>query len=140
MTHHPSHGAVLDWDPAGGTSYVAIGQVKDITGPSQTRDTIEVTDHDSGGWKEYIAGLRDGGELTFTIGYDNANAQHAALLTSMGSSVIPAWELTLNVTSGTAVWTFDGQVTGFTANTPVSGENTIDITVKISGSATLTTS
>jgi len=138
MAHHPSHGAELDWDSAGGSTYVAIGQVKDISGPGTVRGTIEVTDHDSSGWREFVAGLRDGGDVTFTVGYDNANTQHAALLTSMGSDVVPTWELTLNMTSGTAIWTFAGQVTAFNASTPVEGENTIDITIKVSGAATLT--
>ena len=138
MGHHPSHGAALKWDDTGGSTYVAIGQVKDIEGPGNTRDQIEVTDHDSGGWKEYIGGLIDGGEVTFTIGYDNANSEHGDLLTALNSDTIPAWELTLNVTSGTAVWTFDGPVTSFGASTPVAGENMVNITVKVSGQATLT--
>lgn len=143
MGHHPSFGAALAWDPAGGTSYVTVGQVKDINGPSLTRSTIDVTDHDStDGFREFVSGLVDPGEISFTIGYDNGNAQHAALLTNMASDscTMAAWQLTLNVCSGTAVWTADGFVTGFAPSTPIEGENTVAVTVKVSGKPVLTVS
>ena len=143
MVHHPSFGAALAWDVAGGTSYTAIGQVKDIGGLSLTRDSTEVSDHDSAdGWKEFLGGMTDGGAISFTVGYDNANAQHAALVTSMTTSTctMPAWQLTLNVCSGTAIWTCDAFVTGMNFSAPVVGENTIDITIKVTAKPTLTVS
>lgn len=140
MAHHPSFGAALAWDPAGGVAYVALGQVKDISGPGISRGTIDTTDHDStDGWREFLGGLVDGGEVTFTIGLDRGNAQHAALWTSLSSDTCtpPTWQLTLNVCSGTAVWTWAGFLTNFTGGAPVEGENTVDVTVKVTGKATL---
>lgn len=143
MAHHPSFGAALEWDPAGAAAYAAIGQVKDISGPSITRGTVDVSDHDSSdGFREFMGGLVDGGEVTFTIGYDNANTQHAALLTNLVSTTCtPAtFELTLTVCSGTAVWTWSGFVTGFTPAAPVEGENTAEVTIKVTGKPVLTVS
>ena len=142
MSHHPSHGSTLSWDDTGGAVYAAIGQVKDITGPGLTRGTIDVTDHDSSGVREFLAGLTDGGELTFSIGFDPTNAEHVALHTSLTTASCTAsaaaWELDLNVCSGTAVWTFDGFVTGFSPGVPVEGEQTVDLSVKLNGGTTLT--
>lgn len=146
MTHHPSFGTQLKWDPAGGTVYVAIGQVKDIAGPAMSRGDIDVSDHDSAnGWREFLPGLADGGTLTFTIGFDSQNTAH---LQGVGTGLLgdfdrngcalPAWELTLTQCAGTAVWTFDGYPNGFNPSAPVEGENTVDIGVKISGKPVLT--
>ena len=140
MAHHPSFGAALAWDVVGGAAYAAIGQVKDISGPSISRGTVDVTDHDStDGWREFIGGLVDGGEVSFIVAHDRGNAQHTALWTSLSSDTctVPAWQLTLNVCSGSAVWTFDGFLTGLSPSTPVEGENTWEIAVKVTGKATL---
>jgi hypothetical protein len=146
MTHHPAFGSQLKWDPAGGTAYVAIGQVKDISGPSIARGDIDVSDHDSSdGYREFLPGLVDGGAYTFTIAWDSQNTAH---LQGVGTGVIgdleqdgctlPAFQHTLTQCAGTAVWTFDGYVNGFTMNNPVEGEITADLSVKISGKPTMT--
>ncbi len=146
MTHHPSFGADLQWDPAGGTVYVAIGQVKDISGPALARGDVDVTDHDSSlGYREFLPGLTDGGVVTFTIGFDDQNTAH---LQGVGTGLagnmdqdgctLPAFELTLNSCVGTPVWTWDGYVNGYTPGMPVEGENTVDISIKVSGKPVLT--
>lgn len=46
--------------------FTTILGVKSMAGPSITRDTHDVTAMTSvGGWKEFIGGLKDGGEVTF---------------------------------------------------------------------------
>lgn len=145
MTHHPSFGSAMKWDPIGGTVYVPVGQVKDITGPAMTRGDVDVSDHDSAtGYREFLPGLTDGGVVTFIIGFDPQNTAHiqgvgTGLLGDFEGSgcTLAAWEYTLAVCAGTAVWTFDGYVNGFTQNAPVEGELTADLSVKISGKPTL---
>lgn len=146
MTHHPAFGSALKWDPAGGTVYVAIGQVKDISGPGITRGDVDVTDHDSSdGFREYLPGLVDGGVYTFTVGWDSQNTAHlqgagTGLIGDFdgGGCTLSAWQHTLTQCAGTAVWTFVGYVNGFTMNNPVEGEVTADLSVKISGKPTMT--
>ncbi len=146
MPHHPSFGAALKWDPAGGTAYVAIGQVKDISGPNISRGDIDVSDHDSpSGWREFLPGLADGGDVTFTIGFDTTNTAHkggpgTGLLGSFEQDgcTIPAWQLTLNACTGTGIWTFDGYPNSMGFSEPIEGENTADVGVKITGKPTLT--
>jgi hypothetical protein len=132
----------------GGTSYSAVGQVKDISGPNISRGTIDVTDHDSAdGYREFLPGLADGGEVSFTIGWDPNEAIHQQI---GGTGLLgdfeedgcnmPAWQLELNTCTGTAIWTFDGFLTGFSPGAPVEGELTADVGVKVNGKPTLTVS
>jgi predicted secreted protein len=65
-------------DGAGSETFTTIAEVKDITGPSETVDTIEVTSQDStGNTKEYIASLKDGGEVSFPMNFVSSAAQTA---------------------------------------------------------------
>lgn len=147
MVHNPSFPAALGYDAAGGTVYVSVGQVKDITAPAFAREDIDVTDHDSAdGVREFLGGLVDGGVLTFTIGVDPTNVVHqqgtAGLLYGFTQTTctMTTWELDCNPCSGTAIWTFGGYINGYTFNAPVSGELTADVSVKIADSPVFTTS
>lgn len=143
MARAPSFGVTIGYDTAGGTSYTTIGHVKDVSGPSISRGTIDITDHDSAdGFREFFGGLSDGGEVTFSIGLDHTAAAHSGLWASFASTTeVPwSWLITFNVFSGTYTWGFDGFLTGLTANAALEGQNMWDLTVKITGKPTLTAS
>src|SRR3546814_17803540 len=58
-------------DSTGGGVFVTIANVSDISGPSRSREAIEVTAHDSPNkYREFVKGPKDGGEVTTTINYD----------------------------------------------------------------------
>jgi len=150
MTHHPSFGSELKWDPAGGTGYSAIGQVHDIKGPNISRGTIDTTDQDDAsgdGYRTFLPGIPDGGDITFTIGFDPNNTAHTQ---GAGTGLIgdfvndgctPAtFQHTLKLCGGTAIWTFPGFLTGFSPSSPLEGEQTADVSVKIAGKPTLSAS
>lgn len=47
-----------------------VGEVKDVTPPSETMDTVEVSHMQSpDGYKEFILGMTDAGELSFDINW-----------------------------------------------------------------------
>lgn len=148
MTHHPSFGSQLAWDPNGGTVYTDLAQVKDITGPSITRGDVDVSDHDStDGWREFLPGLVNAGVVTWVLGFDPNDTGHTqgvgtGLLGDLDQDgcTLSTFEYTLNTCTGTAVLTFAGYVNGFTPNAPVEGELTADLSVKVSGKVTLTVS
>jgi hypothetical protein len=51
-------------------TYVKVAQVVAITPPGMTRDSVEITHLESAnGYKEYIAGLKDGGEASITFNF-----------------------------------------------------------------------
>lgn len=145
MTHHPSFGSALKWDPAGGAAYVALGQVKDIAGPALVRGDVDVSDHDSTlGYREFLPGLVDGGAITFILGFDPNNSAHDQSATGLLGNMeldgctLATFEYTLSTCTGTAVWTFAGYVNAFTSNAPVEGELTANVGIKVSSKPTLT--
>ena len=118
---------------------VKIAEVLDISGPSLGMDTIEVTSHDSvDGWKEYIAGLLDAGEVSFEINYvptatthKNASGGLLYLLTTRAKQ-----SFTLVFPDATS-WTFDAFVTAFEPSAPVQDKLGASITLKITGKPTI---
>lgn len=141
MTHNPAFGTLMKWDPAGGTTYVAIGQVKDISGPNLARGDIDVTTHDStSGYREYLPGLADGGDVSFAISLDPDNTAHVGaagtgLVTDFtrDGCTMPAWQVTLKSCGSTAIWTFDGYLNGMSFSSPLEDEQLADVSVKITG-------
>lgn len=141
MTKINAFGSILEWDPAGGTTYAAIGQIHNIGGPGVSRNPIDVTTHDSTDqWMEFIKGLKDGGELTFDITYDPALGSHDAstgLLSDFDEdTVIPNWRVTFP-DAGTTQWAFPGFLTGFEPGMPIDNKLAASVSVKISGKPTL---
>lgn len=57
-----------------GTDFDAIANVTALSGPSMSRDTIDVTAHDSpNSYMEFVASLIDGGEVTAELNWDPAD-------------------------------------------------------------------
>jgi len=57
-----------------------IAEVISISGPGESADTLDVTSHNSANqFREFIAGLRDGGEVSFEANYksNDTNGQIA---------------------------------------------------------------
>lgn len=116
---------------------VAIAEIRNITGPGMTRDFIDVSNLDStAGYREFIAGFRDGGELTFSMnftigGYDD-------LLLDYESESVQSYELILP-DSGTTTFSFSGFVTNLPLNITPDDAVTVDVTIKISGQVSMAT-
>lgn len=116
--------------------YVAIAEVINISGPGMSRDTIDVTNLDSsGGYREFIAGFRDGGEVTLTMnftvdGYEQMHLDFANDTAINYQIVLPdAGEYTLG---------FAGLVTALPLSIPTDQQVTMDVTIKITGEVTST--
>ena len=125
-------------DMASSPTFTAIAEVNSITGPSMTRDTIDVTSLDStGGYREFIAGFRDGGEVTlnmnFTVaGYDD-------LKDDFGLETKVNYRINLDKGgSNDTKFDFAGLVTSLGLAVPMDDKVTTDVTIKISSSVTLT--
>lgn len=135
MADYSSFGTLLK---LGGTT---IAGVKDISGPNLSLATPEVTNHSStSGWREYVAGLKDGGEVTFTINYDPAGATHmnasGGLLYLLDQGSSGSFSLTFP-DSGATAWSFTAFVTAFDPGLPVDGVMEGSVTLKITGAPTL---
>jgi hypothetical protein len=64
----------------GGTpeAFTTIAEVINISGPTLSLETIDVTSHGStDAWREFVAGLKDPGEITFDINFVPTGATHS---------------------------------------------------------------
>lgn len=117
--------------------FSTIPGVGPITGPGQTRDTIDVTSHSSvGGYREYIPGLRDSEEVTADINWlwddDAQNALEAAFDSDLPTNFQIVYPFTpLNETDN-----FTGFVTNLGKTSPTDAQATRSMTIKITGPVT----
>lgn len=116
----------------------AIGQVRDISGPSMSMDTVETSNRGSA-WKAYKAGLTDNGEVTFDIVFDPDLTSHKAttpgLIYYHANRSEVAWVLSFADTGATTA-SFTGYVKGFTPKAPMNDAQTADVTIRIMGAIT----
>lgn len=125
---------LLRWND-GSNQWEAIAQVKSITGPSKTRNFIDVTSLDStGGYREFITGFRDAGTLSLNMlfnrdGYELFDADFA-------SETPVNYQIILPDVDNTSL-TFQGLVTEMPLTIPTDDAITNDVTIKITGTVTL---
>lgn len=130
-------------DPATPTLLDFICEIGDISGPGNTRETIDVSTHCSDGWREFIGGMRDGGEVTFTLNFEPNNAGHKLLWNlvathsgqPLGARIYLPYDSVANPDNAYLEFALIPTANGFSA--PVSGAVTVDFTAKVSGAVNI---
>ncbi|HRJ40832.1 MAG TPA: phage tail tube protein [Caldilineaceae bacterium] len=122
-----------------GSTYDTIAGVRDIDGPGLSRDTVEVSSRSSTNrWREFLAGMIDGGEVSFDIVYDPAETTHknasTGLLALQVSGAATMFRMGLPASVN---WDFTAIVTKFQPTAPLEDALTASITFKITGQPTL---
>lgn len=120
-------------------TFTPVGQVTNVDALDIDVDTIDVSSHDSTGqWREFVAGMKDAGELSMDLNLDPAThmAATASVYAILGGDPIPM-KITLPDT-GAAEIAFDGIVTGFKASAPYDDKLEATATVKVTGPITIT--
>ena len=132
-----SFGTLLKIGDGGVTeTFTAIAEVLDISGPSYTLDTEEVTNHSTtGGYKEYIPTLKDGGEVTFSLNFFQ-DTTHVALFTDFENRTRRNFQIVFPLSSGDDTLTFAAFVTSIGHDAPVQGVLTESLTLKVTGQGT----
>jgi predicted secreted protein len=124
-------------DMASSPTFTEIANVTSISGPGISRETIDVTAHDSpDGWREFLGGLKDGGEVSFDLNWDVEEPTHEALVSDLEDSVPRDYKLVFP--NDIAEWAFKAILTGFEASFPTDDKITASVTYKISGKPVLT--
>lgn len=121
--------------PAGG-SLTKIAELRSVTPPKPSRDTVDATTHDStGGAMEFIAsGVYDPGTLNFSINHIAGDATDDALVAAMADGVLRDFKVVLKGASNEEAYTFSGFVTSYGPDDqPVNGLQTASGTVRVSG-------
>ncbi|MFD4320108.1 phage tail tube protein [Streptomyces sp. NPDC058548] len=126
-------------DSTGSGSFVLVANVTDISGPSRTREAIEVTAHDSPNkYREFIKGVKDGGEVELTINYDPGAASHSALDADFEEDELRDYQVViLPGDPDEHTWSFSALITALGDEYPTEGQMERTATFKISGMPTL---
>lgn len=119
------------WDENTST-FVKIARVRNITGPSMSRETADDTTLDNtSGYRDIYGGMRAPGTLTFSM--DFTRAGYLAMKADFESDVVQYYQLILADTDSTTL-EFAGLVTDLPLNIPDAGEKVAcDVTIAISG-------
>jgi predicted secreted protein len=115
----------------------SITELTSIGGLELSADTIESTNLDSNGWRTFIQGLKDGGEVSFS-GYFNpadTNGQKA-VYEVFKSGVLTDFAILFPSAMG-AEWDFQAIVTGFTTGAELEDGISFEGTLKVSGQPSL---
>lgn len=115
---------------------VLIGEITSINGPSESAKQIDVTSFDSTS-REYIAGLRDGGEVSIDFNLIPGDTAQMGLRTDLAAGTAQPFTLTLTDDPATVV-SFSAIVTNFSIKGGVDDRLVGSATLKISGDVTYT--
>ncbi len=130
------HGTTL----TGGTAGL-IGNIISMSGPNQTRDSIDISTMDSANkWREFIPGMLDAGEMTFEINYDGVSEQTANdLNTALADATPETWTIVFAGSAATyGQWACSGFVTALGFGSPFDDKLTQSVTIKFTGEPTYT--
>ena len=137
MANYSGYTAVLQVSIS--AAFNNIAQVRDISGPSMSLDPIDVSNRDLA-WKQFVAGMRDGGEVKFDCLFDSDRATHTATVTggfikALVDGTIDTYKLLFSDTTPVAA-TFSALVVKVEPKDPYNGAQTADVTLKITGAIT----
>lgn len=134
MTAYSTKGTALRrGDSESPTAYTIIPQVQSITGPSATAPEIDVTNLQSTN-REFVTGIADYGNVTFTIFLDYTNAQHSGLKTDFDNNTIRSWQKELP--DGTTE-SFEARVSGIDEEEATDDAVKATITLRLTGPVVL---
>jgi predicted secreted protein len=123
-------------DGTSSESFAAIAEVNSIEGPSMSADTIDVTSLDStGGYREFITGFRDGGEVTLEMNFTRDG--YLAMLADFEAGLNVNYQIVLPDT-GATTFDFAGLVTALSMSVPTDDKVTASVTIKVDGQPTVT--
>jgi len=118
-----------------GSGWVNISEINSISGPSMSRDTIDVTSLDSvGGYREFIGGFRDAGTIQLSMNFTRST--YGIMQTDFESPDTQYYEVVLSDPENTTV-EFVGMVTEIPLEISPDDKITSSVTIKITGAVTI---
>jgi predicted secreted protein len=116
------------WD---GANWDNIAEINSISGPTMSRDTIDVTSLDTtGGYREFITGFRNPGTITLAMNFTRAT--YDVMKADFESDTRQYYEIYLPDADNTSL-EFEGLVTELPLNIPADDKITADVTIQVSG-------
>jgi hypothetical protein len=115
----------------------SITELTSIGGLELSADTLESTTLDSNGWRTFIQGLKDGGEVGISGFFNPADTNgQKAMLDAFNSGLLTAFIILFPALLG-AEWDFNGIVTGFKTGVELEDGISFEATIKVSGQPSL---
>lgn len=140
MAGEDATGTQLLRDSTGSGAFVVIASVEDLSAPSRTRNMIDVSAHDSPDkYREFVKGMKDGGEVTATINYRPGETSHQALDADFEEDDLRDYQLViLPGDSDEHTWDFTAGISDISDEFPLDDKMAREVTFKISGKPVLT--
>jgi predicted secreted protein len=111
--------------------FETLAEVTSITPPSLARDAVEATHTESPEkWREFIAGLKDAGEVTLELNFIPGGPAIERLLGLFNSDTFSVARL---VFPNLVTWQFTALLTGVEPEAPVEDKMTASVTFKLTG-------
>jgi predicted secreted protein len=112
-----------------------LAEINSITGPTMTRDFIDVTSLDStGGYREFITGFRDAGTVSLSMNFTRAS--YELMMGDFEVATVQSYEIVLPDADVTSL-EFEGLVTEVPLTIPTDDKVTADVTIKVTGAVTM---
>lgn len=111
----------------------AIAELKSVSGLEISVDTLDTTALDSGGWRTFIQGMRDAGEVSVSGYFNPSDTQgQKALYDSLMAGTVLSYSILFPSGLG-ATWSFQGVVTKFTTSAEMEAVVSFEASIKVSG-------
>jgi predicted secreted protein len=138
MAKYAAKGTVLAYESATGPSvWSTIPCVGDFDlALVPVKESIDVTNHDSGSFAESISGI--GTQTTISVpivAWDGASTHHAAMVTRSAADTLTNFKVTLK---DTKVVTFAAYIKGINVSNPVRGALSATLEIEATGTITVT--
>jgi predicted secreted protein len=116
-----------------------IAELTEVTGVELTADNVDVTSHDSNGWRSYIpTGLKDAGEISISGFFNPGDTLgQIALNTSFYEGSI--LDYTIIFPNSVATWSCKGMVSNIGTAATLEDPASFSATIKLTGTPTLAT-
>lgn len=113
--------------------YTTIGEQANVTPFSIAVDSIDASHEESpGAWREFIPGLKDGGEVSLEIHYVPGGSAEATLLAALRTEKVCRVVFPSGATAD-----FSAFITEMSAETPLDDKMVMSVTLKVTGAITM---
>lgn len=116
---------------------VNVGSLKSIGGLKLSAETIDLSTMDSpDNYKEYTAGMKDGGEISLSGLFDFADGGQVALYEAFEAGTAQGCEIVFPAAMG-CMWRFNAVVTAVETSAELDDAVSWECTLKVTGKPTL---
>jgi predicted secreted protein len=124
-------GTVISYESDPSVGFLQLAEIKEINFTGAKYDLADVTNYESGNFREWLTTLADSGEVSFTGNYIPSDSSQQALLGFFNAGTLISWKVQLPNALGTI--TFKAFVQSLEHNLPLDKEATISGKLKITG-------